>query len=121
MERLMAEMLETMAETEIEWLRSLEEKVHAAAGRIRELREEKGTLEGRIQDLEQQLAARPGGLTEQLAFLRDENTGLRQRIQELEGHLAAAPSPEDAARWNEEREEIRDRVGRLVEHLEGLL
>jgi BMFP domain-containing protein YqiC len=114
-------MAETMVETDTEWLRILEEKVHAAAGRIRELREEKGALEGRIQDLEQQLAARPVGAAEQLGFLRDENTTLRQRIQELEGHLAAAPSTEDAARWSEEREEIRGRVGRLVEHLEGLL
>lgn len=114
-------MAEPRVETDTEWLRELEEKVHAAAGRIRELREEKGVLEGRIQDLEQQLAARPVGATEQLGFLRDENTALRQRIQELEGYLAAAPSPEDAARWSEEREEIRGRVGRLVEHLEGLL
>ena len=116
-----SEVRETMTATDTEWLRALEEKVHAAAGRLRELRDEKGALEGRIHDLEQQLAARPGGLTEQIAFLRDENTTLRQRIQELEGQLAVAPSSEDAARWSEEREEIRGRVGRLVEHLEGLL
>lgn len=116
-----SEVPETRTAADTEWLRNLEEKVHAAVGRIRELREEKGALEGRVRDLEQQLAARPGGLTEQIGFLRDENTGLRQRIQELEGRLASAPSPEDAARWNEEREEIRGRVGRLVEHLEGLL
>lgn len=116
-------MVETDAETgtETAWLRALEEKVHAAAGRIRALREEKGSLEERVRDLEQQLAARPGGLTEQLAFVRDENTALRQRIQDLETRLAAAPSPEEASRWNEEREEIRGRVERLVEHLEGLM
>lgn len=75
---------------DIAWLRALEEKVHAAAGRIRDLKEE--------------------------------NAGLRRTIEELEAQLessAAAPG-EDAARWAEEREEIRGRVERLVEHLEGL-
>ena len=73
---------------DIAWLRTLEEKVHAAAGRIREL--------------------------------RDENAGLRQRIDELEARLAT-PASDGAERWTEEREEIRGRVERLVEHLEELL
>jgi predicted nucleic acid-binding Zn-ribbon protein len=76
--------------TEISWLQALEDKVHAAAGRIRDLREE--------------------------------NTLLRRRIEELEERLAApAPEAPEAGRWVEEREEIRGRVERLVEHLEGLL
>ena len=78
-----------MIETDTTWLQVLEEKVHAAAGRIREL--------------------------------RDENAVLRRRIQELEGHLATAPPSEEANRWVEERQEIRGRVARLVEHLEGLM
>lgn len=82
-------MIETMTETDTAWLRALEEKVHAAAGRIRELREE--------------------------------NAALRRRIEEMQGQLAQAPSSEDATRWVEERQEIRGRVARLVEHLEELM
>jgi len=79
---------EPTTEKDIAWLQVLEEKVHAAAGRILEL--------------------------------RDENTRLRQRIEELEGRLATPGTDEAAGRWVEEREEIRGRVTRLVEHLEGL-
>jgi predicted nucleic acid-binding Zn-ribbon protein len=84
------ETTENEPQSEITWLQTLEEKVHAAAGRIRDLREE--------------------------------NVTLRRRIEELEERLAA-PSPVsgEANRWVEEREEIRGRVERLVEHLEGLL
>jgi len=79
----------TTVETDTGWLQALEEKVHAAAGRIREL--------------------------------RDENATLRRRIEDLEERLAGAPASDAAARWAEEREEIRGRVERLVEHLEELL
>lgn len=72
---------------DIAWLQALEEKVHATAGRILELREE--------------------------------NTRLRQKIEELEERLTA-PVTDAAETWVEEREEIRGRVARLVEHLEGL-
>ena len=75
---------------DIAWLQALEEKVHAAALRIRDLREENAALRGRVEDLEAQLAA-------------------------------PVPTSDPAAeRWAEEREEIRGRVARLVEHLEGL-
>ncbi len=80
-----------MSETagkDIAWLQALEEKVHAAAGRIQEL--------------------------------NGENAGLRRKIEELEARLAA-PASDGAASWAEEREEIRGRVARLVEHLEGLV
>lgn len=43
-------------EQDIVWLRVLEEKVHAAAGRIRELREENALLLQRVEDLEERLA-----------------------------------------------------------------
>jgi len=74
---------------DIAWLQALEEKVHAAAGRILELREE--------------------------------NARLQRRIEELEERLATPVTDEAAGRWVEEREEIRERVARLVDHLEGLL
>jgi len=79
----------TEPQTEIGWLQALEDKVHAAAGSIRDLREENATL--------------------------------RRRVEELEERLAAPPVAGAADRWIEEREEIRGRVERLVEHLEGLL
>lgn len=78
-----------IVETDTAWLQALEERVHAAAGRIREL--------------------------------RDENAALRRRLQEMEERLATVPSSEDANRWIEERQEIRGRVARLVEHLEELM
>lgn len=78
---------EPATETDIAWLQVLEERVHAAAGRILELREE--------------------------------NARLGRRIEELEARLSAPEDPA-ASRWAEEREEIRGRVARLVEHLEGL-
>ncbi len=78
-------------ETDTAWLQALEEKVHAAAGRIRQLREENTGLRQRIEELEERL-----------------------------DQLAAAPAAGEAARWSQEREEIRGRVERLVEHLEGL-
>jgi len=77
----------------MDWLTPLEEKVRAAAERIRELQDEKKALESRVASLERQLAA------------------------------AAAPGdPGDpqAARWEEEKREIRDRVERLTRHLEDL-
>lgn len=108
-------------ETDTAWLRALEDRVHAAAVRIRDLRQEKGELERRIQELEAHLAAQPGDLDVQLAEQRDENAALRRAVQELEARLAAAPSPQEATRWAEEREEIRGRVTRLVDHLEALM
>ena len=58
---------------------------------------------------------------ERIRGLREENTALHRRIEELEERLAAAATPGEAERWVEERQEIRGRVERLVEHLEGLL
>ena len=58
---------------------------------------------------------------ERIRGLREENTALHRRIEELEERLAASASSGEAERWVEERQEIRGRVERLVEHLEGLL
>ena len=47
---------------------------------------------------------------------------IKQELEERLDQLAAAPAPSgETAGWAEEREEIRGRVARLVEHLEGLL
>lgn len=57
-----------------------------------------------------------------LAELRSENENLRTRIQALETRLAEREAVgEGEAAWSEEREQIRERVERLVEHLEELL
>ena len=74
-------------ETAIDWLSPLEQKVRAAAERIRALKEE--------------------------------NTALHRRIEDLEERLAAA-SDDSAARWEEERREIRERVERLTRTLEEM-
>jgi predicted nucleic acid-binding Zn-ribbon protein len=92
METLMAQTtIETPADemTAVDWLSTLEEKVRAAAERIRGLQSENAALRGRLAEMEQQLAAAPG-------------------------------TPPEAARWEEEKREIRDRVERLTRHLEDL-
>lgn len=68
------------------WLKDLEERVHAASARLRELKSENETLRGQLAELEERLA-----------------------------------SSSDADAWSEEREEIRQRVEKLVEHLSELL
>jgi predicted nucleic acid-binding Zn-ribbon protein len=79
-----------MAET-ADWLSTLESKVHAAAERLHALHEENAALRGRIAELEQQLAAAP-----------------------------SAPEGSGASQWEEERQEIRERVERLTRTLEEL-
>lgn len=76
------------------WLRDLEEKVQEAAGRLRELKEEN-------------------------AELRAENKQLAERAEEAET-LALGGGAEGEA-WQSERDEIRERVGRLVDSLSELL
>jgi predicted nucleic acid-binding Zn-ribbon protein len=72
----------------IDWLSTLEDKVRAAAERIRSLNEE--------------------------------NSALRRRVSELEEQLAA-PEDAGASHWEAERQEIRQRVERLTQHLEELV
>lgn len=76
------------------WLRDLEDKVQEAAGRLRELKDEN-------------------------AELREENRQLSERSSELEAQLAGGGAEGEA--WQEERDEIRERVGRLVDSLSQLL
>ncbi len=52
---------------------------------------------------------------------RAQNDELRQRIVELEEKLEAVPDAEKVAGWSEERDDIRQRVEKLVGHLDQLL
>lgn len=79
-----------------EWLQDLEEKVQLAASRLRETREENEQLETRCKELE-------------------------SKVEDLENQLLEAGEGSDGAEWQEEREEIRTRVEKLVDHLGELL
>ena len=57
----------------------------------------------------------------QLSDLRGQNDKLRERVAELEEQLEAAPDAEQIAGWTEERDDIRQRVEKLVGHLDQLL
>jgi len=87
------------------WLKDLEEKVHAASKALRALREENDELKARVKDLESQvddLAAAAGSAGSQ-------------------GSEAGASAEGGAEAWQQERDEIRERVETLAEHLTGLL
>ena len=70
-----------------------------------------------LRDLEERVQE----ASEHLQHLRSENERLEQHVTELEGQLESAPSQDENQAWTEEREEIRKRVERLVQHLDGLL
>ncbi len=72
--------------------------------------------QGWLQDLEQRVQEASSLLRE----LRGENEKLQQRVEDLEEQLAAA-AESDSAAWTEERDEIRQRVEKLVEHHDELL
>ena len=70
------------------WLQALEEKVHAAAGRLRELREENASLRQRIEELEERLAAPASDEAARWTEEREEIRGRVERLVErLEGLL----------------------------------
>lgn len=84
------------------WLKDLEEKVHAASKTLRALREENDELKVRVKELESQvddLAAAAGS----------------------EGSQGSSAADGGAEAWQQERDEIRERVETLAEHLTGLL
>lgn len=56
-----------------------------------------------------------------LGELREENRELQARVGELETKLAAMGETAGNGDWEREREEIRGRVERLSQQLEGLL
>ncbi len=58
---------------------------------------------------------------ERLQKLAAENGKLKKRVKQLEKRLAAAPDDKKKSAWAGERDEIRQRVEKLVEHLDGLL
>lgn len=76
------------------WLEDLEAKVREAAARLGELREENRALRDRLEELESAAAS------------------------EDSGRAGTAGPPGD---WPRERKELRQRVERLTESLEGLL
>jgi len=82
----------------IEWMETLEQRVREAAEEIRRLRTENDALEERIETVERELAQ---------AVAR----GARPDAKEPEGDGA----------WEQERAEVRSRVERLVQQLEGLI
>ncbi len=59
--------------------------------------------------------------SKRLRKLTAENRKLKKRVKELEKRLSAAPGDAEKAAWTGERDEIRQRVETLVEHLDGLL
>lgn len=69
-----------------------------------------------LQDLERRVHQ----ATDLLRELRSENETLQRRVEELEEQLSAA-AQEDGAAWIEERDAIRQRVEKLVAHLDDLL
>ena len=56
-----------------------------------------------------------------LSDLRQQNDTLQKQVTELEEKLEAAPDAEQVAGWTEERDDIRERVEKLVGHLDQLL
>lgn len=84
------------------WLEELEATVRRADETLTALRREKADLEGRVETLE----ARIGEL---------------EAERESAGSAEAGGDDEAAAAWSEERQQIRERVEKLTERLEGLL
>lgn len=65
------------------------------------------------------LEAKVRAAAERIQAFKEENTTLHRRIEELERRLAdSALDDGGAARWEEERREIRERVERLTKTLE---
>ncbi len=70
-----------------------------------------------LRDLEERVQE----ASERLRALQTENAGLKERVGELEAQLQEAPSGKEAAAWTEERGDIKQRVEKLVQHLDDLL
>jgi predicted RNase H-like nuclease (RuvC/YqgF family) len=82
MEKLMPEILEkTEPRTAADWLSPLEQKVHAAAERIRALKEENAALHQRIADLEERLAA--ASPDDSASRWEEERREIRERVERL--------------------------------------
>ena len=70
-----------------------------------------------LRDLEEKVQEASAKLSD----LRAQNDKLRERVAELEEQLEAAPDAEQIAGWTDERDDIRQRVEKLVGHLDQLL
>ena len=66
-----------------------------------------------------QLEERVAQAAAEIARLRQDNRRLEREVQRLK--KAAGPGAEAGAGWERERAEVRRRVERLAQHLEGLL
>ena len=70
-----------------------------------------------LRDLEEKIQE----ASAQLRQLREHNDQLQKQVVELEEKLESAPDAEQVAGWTEERDDIRQRVEKLVDHLDQLL
>ncbi len=70
-----------------------------------------------LRDLEEKVQEASARLSD----LRQQNDKLQKRVTELEEKLEEAPDAEQVAGWTEERDDIRQRVEKLVGHLDQLL
>jgi len=70
-----------------------------------------------LRDLEEKVRA----TSARLGKLKSQNEKLEKKIADLEAQLEAAPDAEEAAAWTEERDDVRKRVEKLVDHLGNLL
>ena len=92
------------------WLRDLEEKVQEASERLGDLRSENDKLQKQVDKLQNRGDK-----------LQNRGDKLQNRVTELEAQLESAPDAEDLAGWSEERDDIRQRVEKLADHLGQLL
>lgn len=70
-----------------------------------------------LADLEERVHA----ATARIEELQQENSQLTAKVEELEKELRETPSGQQLETLIQEKEEVRERVGKLVEHLAGLL
>ena len=70
-----------------------------------------------LRDLEEKVRETSARLGE----LKSRNEKLEKKIAKLEAQLEAAPDPDEASAWVDERDDIKQRVEKLVDHLGKLL
>jgi predicted RNase H-like nuclease (RuvC/YqgF family) len=79
---------------------------------------EQATGQASATDWLEPLEAKVRAAAERIQALKEENAALHQRIEEFEERLTAPSQDDSAARWEEEKREIRERVERLTKTLE---
>jgi chaperonin cofactor prefoldin len=68
------------------------------------------------------LEAKVGAAAKSLKDLKRQNRSLKTRVKKLEGELAASrDGGKEAAKWQQERVKVRERVERLASALEELV